>query len=119
PGANGNTAITLSGGSLVGQNLTVNAGGTATFPAGTYVLNNVTCAGTLNFTGAATVYVKGTLNFTGLINTYGNRPQNLVIMGVSSAMTMSPAGDLFADIYNPGGSLTFNGAYNGSSGRDF
>lgn len=61
----------------IGQSYT--SSGNTTLAGGTYWFTSLTVNGTLNFSGAATLYVNGNVDVNGTLAAYGDKPANLKI----------------------------------------
>jgi hypothetical protein len=89
-------------------------GTTIPVPGGVYYLKDLTIgsSGTVNLTGAVTIYVTGDLKIDGTINTQSSAPQNLRIVMVTAGTTATIASNsnTYADIYCPGSALTMGGS---------
>ena len=79
---------------------------TVTLPGGTYYFTSLTVTNTLQFSGAATVYVNGDLDVQGRLYAFNLIPGNLKIKVIGSNRTVGDAGangmDIVADIEAPG-----------------
>jgi hypothetical protein len=107
----------LPSGTVNSGNFTINNNQTYPIPAGHYVVNNFSCAGTMNLQGAATFYVYGTLTIAGSVNTHNGLPANLSLVTIPNpstnaapgAVTLSNNGTIVANIYAPQSDITLAG----------
>ena len=86
------------------RDLTV-ASSTLTLPGGTYYLDDVLIASNavLNFSGPATVYLTGNMEVKGSVNTSGNNPNNLRILGLGyHTIDLTSSSNSYMDVYAPG-----------------
>jgi Flp pilus assembly protein TadG len=99
------------------SDLLVKSGEAHTVPGGNYYFQNVHIAGTLTFSGPATIYCYGSFSLTGHAVTQANLPKNLKIVMVRDNGGNPPAGGvsvggtaaLYATIYAPEAPVTLSG----------
>ena len=97
--------VTIPGGLTNRGTLQVNGNSTVTLPGGTYWYNQITINGNgqLAFTGPTTLYLSGQLKIDGNgMATAGNRPPNLVIyVAGHDEMEITGNGVLYGAVYAP------------------
>lgn len=100
-----------------GGNLNNNSGNTTNLPAGTYYIPNFNIGGTLNLQISSgqnvTIYARDNFNISGRVTVNGSTAgqsasQLTVIMVGSGGVNLSPANDLYADIYAPNSPLNLS-----------
>ncbi len=101
------TPVTVPSGTNLG-NLSIASDNTVTLPGGTYIYDNISVSGRLQFTGPAKVYVNGTLTVVdnGKVSASMNLPPNLLFFGAGSGAVSIGGSDFYGGIYAPRSSIS-------------